>query len=432
VSQERPLVSIFMFVRNGEASIRRAIESVRAQTYPNIEFVVQDGASTDATLDILRSYGDIEVVSEPDSGPNEGLWRALNLCNGEFIGSCLADEELLPDAVAHAVRALQCNPDAGAVTGDAIITDLPGEQTGFWRSAPFNLVDYLCCDYTPYFVSSFFRRQALLDAGLKTDKWGTDCVEFELWCRLSARHRVMYLPETIAKYASHPGQSSSNARDVVVHFTGRLNMIVTMCDGGGLLGADPLMRAFFIWGHARAFINHALGIERTQIAEALYKVTRETMARFPPVELDGIPYDESYAFRRSADAAWSNLEKRIPGFIRRLIGSARMETWGARVRSRLVASRQELPAADLTLGNALRLAFSVHSAPVPSRQIVLPPPPSSVVKAKLYAQLALRYEAEGRAAEALEIWRAAALLAGLRAATPSEERQRMGYTPVSR
>ena len=52
---ERPLVSVFMFVRNGGKSLRRAIDSVMAQTYPNVEFVVQDAVSTDGTLDVVRS-----------------------------------------------------------------------------------------------------------------------------------------------------------------------------------------------------------------------------------------------------------------------------------------------------------------------------------------------------------------------------------------
>src|SRR3954467_9768230 len=105
-STERPLVSIFMFVRNGGKALRRAIDSVMAQTYPNIEFIVQDAVSTDGTLDLLRSYGDrINLVSELDSGPSEGLWGAMERCNGEIVGSCLADEELMPDAVEQAVRA---------------------------------------------------------------------------------------------------------------------------------------------------------------------------------------------------------------------------------------------------------------------------------------------------------------------------------------
>ena len=67
---DQPLASIFMFVRNGGKSLRRAVDSVFAQTYPNIEFVVQDAVSTDGTLDLLRSYGDrIKIVSEPELGP---------------------------------------------------------------------------------------------------------------------------------------------------------------------------------------------------------------------------------------------------------------------------------------------------------------------------------------------------------------------------
>lgn len=404
-----PLVSIFMFVRNGAASLHRALASVRAQTYPNIEFIVQDGASTDGTLDILRGYGDgMKLVSEPDSGPNEGLWRGLNRCTGDFIGSCLADEELMPDAVERAVALLQENPDVGAITGDAVLTDLAGTQTGFWKSGPFNFVDYLLCDYTPYFVSSFFRRQNLLDAGLKAGKWGTDCVEFEIWCRLAARSRVLYLPETFAKYASHAGQSSNNERDVVTHFSGRLNMIAAMCDGVGLFRADPLMRALFIWGHARAFINHALGVGRRQTAEALYKVTRETMARFAPVLLEGVPYDENHALQRAADAAWTARERHMPALLKKLIGSNGMAKREAKVRASAVSS-----------------AMSAEGS------VVLPPPASPDVKARLYAQLALRYEADGRPKEALELWRAAALLVGLRTASEAELGARIGYTAVS-
>src|SRR5690349_15322780 len=145
-----------MFVRNGARSVRRAIDSIMAQTYPNIEFIVQDGASTDGTLEILQSYGErIKLKSEPDSSPTEAFWRAISRCTGEILGSCLADEELLPDAVDRAVRTFQTNPEIGAITGDALVTDIDGNVTGSWTSGPFNLVDYLTVDYSPYLVSSF-------------------------------------------------------------------------------------------------------------------------------------------------------------------------------------------------------------------------------------------------------------------------------------
>jgi glycosyltransferase involved in cell wall biosynthesis len=372
---ERPLVSIFMFVRNGGKSLRRAVDSVFAQTYPNIEFVVQDAVSTDGTLDVLRSYGDrIKVVSEPDSGPSEGLWRAMNRCTGEFVGSCLADEELLPDAVERAVRAFQESPSTGAITGDAWITDLDGKTTGSWTSGPFTLVDYLLGSYSPYFVSSFFRLDVLLAVGLREKNWNLNCVEFELWCRIASHSHVKYVPHVLAKYAQHPGQLSNSFGDALVHVEGRMANIVALCAPGGFFDDQPLMRNLFIWGHARTFCNHALLVGKPELAHAEYDFIKQALAAHPPVFLDGIQYDEDYE-RRVADA-------------RRSSGWGRA---GARVAQALAR-----------LGRA-----------APKDEFALPPPPDSKLKASLHAQEAICHEAKGNLLAARDSWHAAALEAGL-------------------
>jgi glycosyltransferase involved in cell wall biosynthesis len=391
-----PLVSIFMFVRNGASTIRRAIDSVLAQTYSNIEFIVQDAASTDGTLEILASYGDrLKVVSVPDSGPNEGLWRALRRCNGAFVGSCLADEELLPDAVERAVGILMREHDIGAITGDAIITDIDGAQTGFWKSGPFNLIDYLLCDYTPYFCSSFFRRQALLEAGLESEAWGSDCIEFELWCRLATRSPIKYVSQTNAKYASHANQSSNNARDVAIHFRGRINQITAMCSAGGFFSESPLLRALFIWGQTRAFVNHAIAFKRPAIAETVHRIARETLAQLPPVLLDDVPYNENYGRPPSGPPATSS----IGSIVRRLFQCHR--------NRRRVGAAEEL-------------------------QLPMPPPVDKHLKARMYAELALRYEANDRPQEALEVLRAAADLCDLKGLDHTTRAlERIGYTALT-
>src|SRR6185437_4954267 len=71
---------------------------------------------------------------------------------------------------------------------------------------------------------------------------------------------------------------------------------------------------------------------------------------------------------------------------------------------------------------------AIAAARAASDPIPLPPAAGPLVKARLYAQLAQRYEADGRLKEALELWRAAALLAGLRTASEQELRDRVGYT----
>ena len=398
-TEPTPLVSLFMFVRNGEATIRRAIDSVLAQTYPNIEFIVQDGASTDGTLGILRSYGDrLKVVSEPDGGPSDGLWRALNRCSGKFIGSCLADEELLPDAAERVVAIFLAEPAVGAVTGDAIITDVTGRQTGLWTSGPFNLVDYLMGDYCPYFCSSFFRRQTLLAAGLKNGEWDIQCVEFELWCRLAAHSAIKYVPGIIAKYASHPDQSSNKPGDVIVHMKGRLKHIIRMCSDGGFLGANPLLCVLFIWGHARCFCNHAMLFKRPQIAEAIYLLVKETLAGLPAAYVDDVKYDEEFTVRRTG------------------VG----ERWFSTAVA-LLRRLQRRPGGDDA--EQRRVAALLR----------FPPPPDEKLKGRMYAQLALRYEALGRLSEAVKIWQDAAALNRLvdRADLVGGERPPVGYTHIA-
>ena len=71
-----PRISVVMAVLNGEAGLRRALDSIVGQTYPEVEVVVMDGGSTDGTLDILRGYG--ARIAHWESGPDTGVFNAWN------------------------------------------------------------------------------------------------------------------------------------------------------------------------------------------------------------------------------------------------------------------------------------------------------------------------------------------------------------------
>jgi glycosyltransferase involved in cell wall biosynthesis len=387
-----------MFVRNGARSVRRAVDSIAAQSYPNIEFVVQDGASTDGTLEILKSYGDrIKLRSETDSSPTEAFWRAIHRCTGAIIGSCLADEELLPNAVERAVWAFEEDETIGATTGDALVTDIDGNITGSWTSGPFNLVDYLTVDYSPYLVSSFFRHSVLKAIGVDAQSWHPMAVEFDLWCRLATTARIKYLPGAFCKYASHPGQMSNTSSNVLEHVRGRMAVISSLCASGGFFGDEPLLRAMFIWGHIRAFCNHAVNIGKVEMARDEYRIMAETLAAQPTAVLDGVVYDADYEYRRGALAAWQRIGKSLPGvseasFVDRLItrryrGNG---SWGGVLKTLLKPNRPQ----DVS-------------------EIRAPPPPDRMLKAHLYVELAQSYERAGLKMQANESWQAAAIAAGL-------------------
>ena len=114
------LVSIITVTYNAQALLRPTIESVLAQTYPRIEYIVVDGGSTDGTLDIIRAYEGrlAKVVSEPDRGIYDAMNKGIRMASGSLIGMINASDLYEPDAVERMVQACRSHPDAGILHGD--------------------------------------------------------------------------------------------------------------------------------------------------------------------------------------------------------------------------------------------------------------------------------------------------------------------------
>ncbi|MCE3247241.1 MAG: glycosyl transferase, partial [Geminicoccaceae bacterium] len=103
-----PRVTIITAVRNRAATLARTIESVLAQTWPEVEHVVIDGASSDGTVEVIRRYADRLAYwqSEPDRGISDAFNKGLAAARGDCIGLLNADDWLEADQVERAVAAL--------------------------------------------------------------------------------------------------------------------------------------------------------------------------------------------------------------------------------------------------------------------------------------------------------------------------------------
>src|SRR5579859_3606703 len=118
--EREPLVTIVTPCLNSARFLEQTIHSVLEQDYPRIEYIVMDGGSTDATLDILRKYeSKLRWESQPDSGAADAVNRGFALGAGEILGFLNADDVYHAGAVSAAVRHLRENPEAAAVYGDA-------------------------------------------------------------------------------------------------------------------------------------------------------------------------------------------------------------------------------------------------------------------------------------------------------------------------
>jgi hypothetical protein len=194
----QPLFSIICTVKNRASLIRQAVESVLAQDDEAVEIVVQDGVSTDGTLEILREYGDrLNLVSTPDRGAVDGLFRALRRARGEFWGSCFSDERLATDAVSWARSTFAAHPELGAIYGCAEGIDYRGATVSRHDAGEFVLENLLTYRQLPPFVASFFRMASYRQLDLWRDTGGG---EIDLWCRFAVRFAIRRFPQLVAFY----------------------------------------------------------------------------------------------------------------------------------------------------------------------------------------------------------------------------------------
>ena len=123
-NEGQPLVSIITVVLNGEKHIEQTINSVLSQSYPNIEYLIIDGSSTDSTLSIIKKHED--KIDYWQSKRDKGIYFAMNegisLAKGEIIGILNADDFYLENAVSNIVEAQHKN-NADVYYGDILFVD---------------------------------------------------------------------------------------------------------------------------------------------------------------------------------------------------------------------------------------------------------------------------------------------------------------------
>jgi glycosyltransferase involved in cell wall biosynthesis len=215
------LVSIVTPCLNAASYLEQAIESVLAQDYPRIEYIVMDGGSTDGTLDILRRYeGRLRWISERDRGTPDAINRGFRLTKGEIFTYLNADDMYLPNAVSAAVRAFREHPDAAVIYGGAWWVDEIGQ-----RIAPYPVHDFdrtlLARECYICQPAAFLRREAFENAG------GMDpdlnlTFDYELWMRLSRVHEFRRIEEDLALSRMHRTNKSLGQRREVFRETFRV------------------------------------------------------------------------------------------------------------------------------------------------------------------------------------------------------------------
>jgi glycosyltransferase involved in cell wall biosynthesis len=124
-------ISIITVCYNRKVTISKSIESVLGQDYPNIEYIVIDGNSTDGTKEIIQSYSDkiATYVSEPDMGMYDAINKGLSMATGDIIGLMHSDDEFYDKmVVSKIVAAFKSAPDTDGLYGNGIYISNDAEE----------------------------------------------------------------------------------------------------------------------------------------------------------------------------------------------------------------------------------------------------------------------------------------------------------------
>lgn len=181
-----PMVSLILAVKNGLPYLDDALESVRRQSYQNVELVVQDCLSTDGSSERIAKLDEVPVRSrrEADGGVGDANNRALGRCRGSIIGSIDSDNLLDRDAVARAVEHFLAHPEHAVVYGSVQMVSVEGIAQDIFRPGGFDFLRLVSCELVLPWSTSFFNR-AVCGESLWLDPQLKTCADYDTWLRLS-------------------------------------------------------------------------------------------------------------------------------------------------------------------------------------------------------------------------------------------------------
>ncbi len=198
-----PLFSIITPSYNQARFLEATLLSVLDQEYPNFEYLVVDGGSTDGSVDIIKRYSSRLTwwVSEKDSGQSEAINKGMRKAHGEFVGWLNSDDVYRPGALTAAVAAFQSNPAAGVVYGDALAMDAEGRAFNVMHSGQHSLLDLLTFKIICQ-PAAFMRRTWLEQVNFINPDYHL-LMDHLLWINMAQVAPIFYVPQVWAGARYH-------------------------------------------------------------------------------------------------------------------------------------------------------------------------------------------------------------------------------------
>lgn len=196
-------VSIITTVFNAVKTIEQTIRSILAQTYPNIEYIIVDGGSTDGTLAIIEKYKYClsGFISEPDKGIADGFNKGIGMATGDWIGMINADDWYAPNAVELVMQNASYKDDI--ICGNIMLIGNNGYQRGKKSKVSWLNLGMYIMHPTCFVRREVYKHTGLYDTSLKI------AMDFDMYLRIrNEGFTIKYIDELIT-YMRADGVSSN-------------------------------------------------------------------------------------------------------------------------------------------------------------------------------------------------------------------------------
>lgn len=201
---DMPRISIVTPSYNQAQFLERTIISVLNQNYPNLEYIIIDGGSTDGSVDIIRKYEKYLTywVSEPDEGQSYALNKGFAMSTGDILAWLNSDDMYLPGALFKVAEIFRKDPDTTLVYGDYIKVDADDRCIALRRKPSF---DYHICLYACDILiqpASFFNCKAFFEVG-GIDADFNYTMDYDLIMKLARHGEFLHTRSYLACYRLH-------------------------------------------------------------------------------------------------------------------------------------------------------------------------------------------------------------------------------------
>lgn len=206
-----PTISIVIPSFNQAKFIERTLQSVLAQAYPALEIYVQDGGSSDGTVDIIRRYSG--QLTGWDSRPDDGQGEAINIgfakTSGEIMAWLNSDDILLPSALVFVAEYFIRHPETDVVYGNRILIDENDQEIGRWILPSHDRSILSWEDFIPQ-ETVFWRRSIWERVGAQVDESFRFAMDWDLLLRFrEAGARFVHLSRFLGGFRIHARQKTS-------------------------------------------------------------------------------------------------------------------------------------------------------------------------------------------------------------------------------